>query len=212
MMKMNRRNLFLGVAAATIAPLATVTAALAQDKMKPDPAKLNAPSAIGEMVLGPDTAKVTIIEYASSSCPHCRDFFNNVFVPLRKDYIDTGKVRFILREFPHNDLGLAGFMVARCAPKEKYFPIVDVLFETQDKWLADPVNQLKNIGKQAGMTEEQVDACLKNEAVAKGILDVRKGGDAIGIEGIPAVYINGERFDDRTFEGMKAKIDPMLAG
>jgi protein-disulfide isomerase len=209
MTQMNRRNLLLSASAGML----FATPAFAQDKSKPDPAKLNAPSAIGEMVVGLDTAKVTIIEYASSSCPHCAAFFRDVYVPLKKDYIDTGKVRFILREFPHNDLGLAGFMVARCAPKEKYFPIVDVLFETQEKWLADPTNELKNIAKQAGMTEEQFDACLKNEAVAKGILDVRKGGDELGVDGIPTIYINGEKYDgDRKLEAVKAKIDPLLAG
>jgi protein-disulfide isomerase len=203
-MRLNRRILLAGTAAMAFAPYA-----LAQD-VKPDLAKLNEPSAIGEMAQGPDTAKVTIIEYASASCPHCAAFFKDVYVPMKKDYIDTGKVRFVFREFPHNQLGMAGFMLARCAPKDKYFPIVDILFATQDKWLANPASELKNIALQAGFTAESFDKCLANEEVAKGIFGVRQKAEELGVSGIPTVYINGEKFEGRTYDELKAKIDPLL--
>jgi protein-disulfide isomerase len=205
-MKTNRRNLLAASAALALLLFApALVPALAQNL-----SKLNEPPKHGEMAQGPETAKVTIIEYASSSCPHCAAFFKDVYTPLKKDYIDTGRVRFILREFPHNDLGMAGFMLARCAPKDKYFPIVDVLFSTQDKWMADPLKELKNIALQAGFTEETFNACLKNEAVAKDIYAERQRAETFGVESIPTVFINGEKFEGRTYDLVKAKIDPLL--
>ena len=138
---------------------------------------LHAPPAEGEMAMGPETAKVTVIEYASASCPHCANFYKTTFKDLKKDYIDTGKIRFIFREFPHNQPALAAFMVARCAPKEKYFPLIDMFFEQQDSWLQAPLEGLQKIAQLAGFTKESFDACLKNEDVAKGIMAVRDKAD-----------------------------------
>jgi protein-disulfide isomerase len=202
-MKTTRRLLLSGAAVAAFAP-----SAFAQTI---DLKALNEPSAIGEMALGSETAKVTVIEYASASCPHCADFFKDVYVPLKKDYIDTGKVRFVFREFPHNDQAMAAFMLARCSPKEKYFPMIDVFFETQATWLANPLEGLKNIALQSGMTEETFTACLKDEKVAKGIWDVKVKGESFGIDSIPTIFVNGERYEgDRTYDAFKAKIDPLL--
>jgi protein-disulfide isomerase len=204
-MKTTRRHFLTGAAALAFSPQA-----IAQDA-KIDLKQLNEPSAIGEMSQGADTAKVTIIEYASTSCPHCAAFYKDVYVKLKTDYIDTGKIRFILREFPHNELGMAGFMLARCAPKDKYFPIVDVLFSTQDKWLNDPPNELKKIALQAGFTAEGFDKCMKNADVAKGIYGVRQKGEGFGVDGIPTIFINGEKMNgEKTYEIIKAKIDPLL--
>lgn len=202
-MKTTRRLLLSGVAVAALVPSAFAQAL--------DLKALNEPSAIGEMAQGPETAKVTVIEYASASCPHCADFFKDVYVPLKKDYIDTGKVRFIFREFPHNDQAMAAFMLARCSPKEKYFPMIDVFFETQATWLANPLEGLKNIALQSGMTAEQFDKCLKDEAVAKGLWEVRQKGEKLGVDAIPTIFVNGERYEgDRTYDAFKAKIDPLL--
>jgi protein-disulfide isomerase len=115
---------------------------------------LNDAPAFGEMVLGPDTAKVTVIEYASATCPHCAAFYNETFITLKKEYIDTGKIKFVFREFPHQDAALAAFMVARCAPKEKYFPLIDVFFLTQPEWTQNPQEGLYKIAQQAGFTKE----------------------------------------------------------
>ena len=173
---------------------------------------LNTPPAEGDMTMGPDTAKVTVIEYASATCPHCAAFYNDVFPALKKEYIDTGKIHFIFREFPHNDAALAAFMVARCAPKEKYFPLVDVFFSTQPEWTKDPLAGLNKIAQQAGFTKESFDACLKNEAVAKNILEVRKTADGLGVTGIPTFFVNGEMMEsgEKTIEEMRKKIDPLL--
>lgn len=177
-----------------------------------DLAKLNAPSPLGEMSLGPAEAKVTIIEYASASCPHCARFHNETFPLLKRDYIDTGKVRFILREFPHNQAGLAAFMMARCAPKEKYFPILDMVFETQETWLQAPADGLFKIAQLAGFTRASFDTCLNNEAVAKGIIGVRDvAADEFGVDGVPTFFINGELLKGASdIASIKAIVDPLL--
>jgi protein-disulfide isomerase len=177
-----------------------------------DLAALHAPPAEGEMAMGPETAKVTVVEYASASCPHCANFYKETFPDLKKEYIDTGKVRFIFREFPHNQPALAAFMLARCAPKDKYFPLIDMFFEQQDTWLAAPLEGLQKIAQLAGFTKESFDACLKNEAVAKGILEVRdKATKDFGVESIPTFFINGELIKgESTIEEFRKAIDPLL--
>jgi protein-disulfide isomerase len=206
MKKLNKRDVIFGSVALAGMALGAPLAFAAVDM-----AVLNAAPAEGDMSMGPDTAKVTVIEYASASCPHCAAFYKDVFPALKTEYIDTGKIKFIFREFPHNDPALAAFMVARCAPKEKYFPLVDVFFNTQDEWLKDPLAGLNKIAQQAGFTKESFDACMKNEAVAKAILEVRKTADSLGVTGIPTFFINGEVLDgETTIEIMRSKIDPLL--
>lgn len=205
MTQISRRSLLASVAASALLP----AAAMAQDA--PDLSKLAEPPAHGEMAEGPETAKVTIIEYASASCPHCAHFATTVYPALKKDYVDTGKVRFLFREFPHNDAGLGAFMVARCAPPDKYMAIVDVLFKTQDKWMPAPFEGLKAIALQAGFTEDSFVACTKNADVAKAILAERKRAEGFGVTGIPYIFINGKHYEgDNTIEGLKAVIDPLL--
>jgi protein-disulfide isomerase len=209
MIHTSRRTLMLSAAALAVTQ---AFPALAEDAKKIDLTDIMTPPAEGDMSMGPDTAKVTVIEYASASCPHCAKFYNEAFDQLKKEYIDTGKIKFIFREFPHNDQAMAAFMVARCSPKEKYFPLVDVYFKTQQKWVPDAYNQLKDIAKQSGMTETDFEACLKNEKVAKGVFEVRDKADrSYGVTGIPTFFINGKVHDGEiTFADMKAIIDPLL--
>jgi protein-disulfide isomerase len=164
------------------------------------------------MTLGPDDAKVTVIEYASATCPHCAEFHNVTFEALKKEYIDTGKIKFVFREYPHNDAATAAFMVARCAPKEKYFPLIDVFFETQPEWTQNPLAGLNKIAQQAGFTQADFDACLKNEEIAKAIYAVRSKAEGFGVTGIPSFFVNGERYEgETTIEAFRAKIDPLLS-
>ncbi len=204
----SRRHILLGTAAVAMAS----TARADDTASKVDLTDLLTAPEEGEMDMGPADAKVTIVEYGSASCPHCAAFYKDVFTKLKPDYIDTNKVRFIFREFPHNDQGLAAFMVARCAPKEKYFPLLDVFFTTQQTWVPDAFNGLKNIAQQAGMSAADYDACLKNEKVAKAILDVReKGSKKYGVSGIPYIFINGKTVQgETTYDSIKAIIDPLL--
>ena len=205
MIKLNKRHVIFGsVALAGLALGAPQSFAV-------DLTGLNDPPAFGEMTMGPDTAKVTVIEYASATCPHCAAFYNDTFGTLKKEYIDTGKIKFVFREFPHQDAALAAFMLARCAPKEKYFPLIDVFFTTQPEWTQDPLAGLNKIAQQAGFTKESFDACMKNEAVAKDILAVRTKAEGFGVTGIPTFFVNGERFEgETTIEAFRAKIDPLL--
>jgi protein-disulfide isomerase len=206
-MYIDRRRLILGSIALFGA------AGLAQTGLAAvDLAKLNEPPANGEMSLGPENAKVTVIEYASASCPHCANFYKTTFQDLKKQYIDTGKIRFVFREFPHNDAALAAFMIARCAPKDRYFPLIDTFFTTQDTWLKNPAEGLFKIAQLAGFTKASFDACLKNETVAKSILAVRdKAESEFGVEGIPTFFINGQVLDgEASLDEFKKIIDPQL--
>ena len=209
MMNTSRRNLLVGAAAIA---LAAATPAMAQEAKVDLSDLLTAPKE-GDMVEGVDTAKVTIVEYASASCPHCAAFYNDVYIQFKKDYIDTGKVKFVFREFPHNDQAMGAFMLARCSPKEKYFPLLDIFFKTQQKWVPDAYNQLKEIAKQTGMSAEDFDKCLKNTDVAKGIMEVRDKADkSYGVTGIPTIFINGKLYDgERTIDSLKKYVDPLLA-
>ncbi|MGE0241918.1 MAG: DsbA family protein [Parvibaculaceae bacterium] len=206
-MYLDRRKLILGATA-----LAGLTGLASTGHAAVDLTALHTPPAEGEMAMGPDNAKVTVVEYASASCPHCASFYKETFPALKKEYIDTGKIRFIFREFPHNQPALAAFMLARCAPKEKYFPLIDMFFEQQDTWLAAPLEGLQKIAQLAGFTKESFDACLKNEAVAKGIIAVRdKATNEFGVESIPTFFVNGELIKGETsIEEFRKMIDPLL--
>jgi protein-disulfide isomerase len=203
----DRRQLILGATA-----LAGLAGFASTGHAAVDLAALHAPPAEGDMSMGPETAKVTIVEYASASCPHCATFYKTTFPDLKKEYIDTGKIRFIFREFPHNQPALAAFMLARCAPKEKYFPLIDMFFLQQDSWLETPLEGLQKIAQLAGFTKESFDACLKNEAVAKGIIAVRNAAEKeFGVDSIPTFFINGELVKDKTsIEDFRKAIDPLL--
>lgn len=160
------------------------------------PAALLEAGALGDQVLGSPDAPVTIVEYASMTCPHCANFHEGTFPQLKETYVDTGRVRFIFREFPFDDLALAASMIARCAGEDKYFPMVEVMFEQQQVWASNernPRDELFKIAKLAGMTREQFDACLVNEEVARGILDAReRAAREFGVESTPTFFINGK--------------------
>ncbi len=221
-MKLNRRNMIAG--SAVVAAIGTfsflgnsndpgvsfmpgVTSAHAADA---DPVAILAAPALGDRFLGKADAPVTIVEYASATCVHCANFHSGTFVALKKDYIDTGKVRFIFREFPFDDLALAAFMLARCAPEDKYFPMLDVIFERQQTWTRNnPRDELLKIAKLAGFTEESFDKCLKNVDVAKGISEIRDtGSKEFGVNSTPTFFINGKILSGNApIESFKKLID-----
>ena len=164
------------------------------------------PDALPDMSMGDDKAPVTIIEYASMTCPHCAHFQETTFPELKKRYIDTGKVRYIFREFPLDQLAAAGFMLARCAGKDdknKYFALIDTLFRQQRQWAVEkPLPPLLAIAKQAGFTEQTFNACLANQQVLDGIESVRnRAVDKFRVKSTPTFFINGNvlpgALDDR---------------
>ena len=160
----------------------------------PDLSTLLEPPALGDKILGKSDAPVTIVEYASATCPHCAAFHKDVFPQLKSEFIDTGKVKFIFREFPFDDLALAAFMLARCAPPEKFFPMLDVLFEQQQVWASKEARvELGKIAQLAGIGEDGFDKCLKNEDLAKGIMAIRdKAANTYGVEATPTFFVNGK--------------------
>lgn len=178
-----------------------------------DMAALLKPGALPDEQLGKDDAKVTIVEYASMTCPHCAHFAATTFPELKTKYIDTGKARYILREFPFDPSAEAGFMLARCA-KDNYFPMVDVLFKQQANWVG--VNNTKDallqISKLAGFTQESFEACLTDQKLLDDVRSVQKrGADEFKVDSTPTFFINGKTYKGAmSIEEMSAIIDPLL--
>jgi protein-disulfide isomerase len=167
----------------------------------------------GDVVLGSEKAPVTIIEYASMTCPHCAHFEETTLPELKKRYIDTGKVRYMMREFPLDALAAAGFMLARCAGKDKFMPVVETLFAKQRDWMVEkPIEPLREIAKQFGFTQTTFDACLANQKVLDGIQEVRdRAAEKLGVNSTPTFFINGKKFNgDQSIEAMAKEIDPYL--
>ena len=165
---------------------------LAQSAMQ---AELMKPGPLGDMSLGDEKAPVTIIEYASMTCPHCANFHETTYPELKKKYIDTGKVRFIFREFPLDQLAAAAFMLARCGGKERYFPMVETLFQQQRTWAVQrPLQPLMAISKQAGLSEAGFNECLKNQQVLDGIEAERKrAAEKLNVQSTPTFFVNGKQ-------------------
>ena len=183
------------------------------DTPEPDQAELAKAGPEGDIVLGSDKAPVTVIEYASMTCPHCAHFSTDTFPELQKRYIDTGKVRYIFREFPLDPLSAAGFMLARCAGKDKFMPIVETLFAKQTDWVVQkPIEPLKAIAKQFGFTEESFNECLANQKVLDDIQAVRdRAAGKLGVSSTPTFFINGKRLvGDLSIDTMAKEIDPYL--
>ena len=178
-----------------------------------DMAELLKPGALPDKQLGKDDAKVTIVEYASMTCPHCAHFAETTFPDLKTKYIDTGKARYILREFPFDPSAEAGFMLARCA-KDNYFPMVDVLFKQQPAWVG--VNNTKDallqISKLAGFTQESFEACLTDQKLLDDVRSVQKrGANEFKVDSTPTFFINGKTYKGAmSIEEMSAIIDPLL--
>jgi protein-disulfide isomerase len=201
------------VAAAGFSPLAPVSRAFAQDA---NPAELAKPLPLGDVVLGPANAPVTVIEYASMSCGHCAEFHKTVYPKIKTEYIDTNKIRFIFREFPLDIKAAAGSMLARCIGKDdpnKYHAVVDILFATQNDWIMkDTSQELMRVARQAGMSEEAFKACLANQSM----LDAMKQGqdqafEKFKVDSTPTFFVNGTKLKGgATFEDFKKLIDPNL--
>jgi len=176
-----------------------------------DVAKLMEPGALPDISIGKDDAKVTIIEYMSMTCPHCARFHNDIFEPIKAKYVETGKVKFILREFPLDPRATAAIMLARCAPNEQYFPMVSVLFKSQMTWATaeDGRAALLQMSKLAGFTQESFEACLTNQKLLDDVNKVRdKASKDYGVDSTPTFFINGSRYTgEMSVEEMSAIID-----
>lgn len=170
--------------------------------------------ATGDMVIGKADAPVTIIEYASMTCPHCASFHLETLPKLKSAYIDEGKVKLIFREFPLDQLALRGAMLARCAGAERYFGYVDVLFRQQRAWAgsSDPIAALQRIARLGGMTEDEFRACMSNEPLAQSIVATRMDGEKKhSITSTPTIIVGDKKSDGApTWEELDAMIKPLL--
>jgi protein-disulfide isomerase len=201
------------VAFAGLSPLRLINGAIAQSAAAADVAK---PVSLPDMALGPADASVTITEYASMTCPHCARFNEEVFPKIKTQYIDTGKVRYVFREFPLDIKAAAGSMLARCIAKTdagKYFAVVDLLFKQQNEWAGPKTTEtLKRIGKQAGLTEQNVEDCLKDQALLDKIAaDQKYANEVLKVNSTPTFFINGEMLKGETsFDEFSKHITPLL--
>lgn len=204
-----------GIGLTTLSP-----ASLAQQKPK-GPAEvpvdeLMKAGDLADVGIGAADAKVTVVEYASMTCGHCANFATKVFPEFKTKYIDSGKVRFIMREFPLDNLAAAGSMLARCAGGDKTFPLVETLFEKQADWAftsGNPVPKLFDIAKQAGFTQEAFDKCLTDQKLLEQITAQRtRASDVFGVSSTPTFFINGKRLQETpTLAALDKVIEPLLA-
>ena len=170
-------------------------------------------AALPDVVVGEVNAPITIIEYASMTCPHCAHFHDAVYPTLNDNYIRTGKVKFILREYPWDPLATAGFMLARCEA-DKRNAVIDLLFDQQRNWAFGdkPLDALRAVLKQTGMSKESFDACLKNQGLYDAVNAVRdNGANRLGVHATPTFFINGKEVTGEvTTQTLINTLEPLL--
>tara|TARA_B110000977_G_C11055481_1_gene483898 strand:- start:1308 stop:1991 length:684 start_codon:yes stop_codon:yes gene_type:complete len=227
---MNRRNLLLGSVAVLglggwymTSNRSTTTVAFPD---APLPGAANAQTTTGDvdislipdMISGNPDATVEVIEYASFTCPHCATFHTGAYKKLKTEYIDTGKIKFIYREVYFDRFGLWASLIARCGGEEKFFGIADLIYADQEGWsrAGDPaaiVEELRKIGRLAGLDNETLEACLQDGDRAQSLVAwYQENAKADGIDSTPSFVINGKKHSNMSFEDMKVIIDEALAG
>lgn len=180
------------------------------------------PVATGQPEIGPDEhvlgkvdAPVTIIEYASMTCPHCADFHAKTMPRIKSEYIDKGLVRFVFRPFPLDQLAARATLLVQCAPRDGYFSMLDILFRSQNDWsrAADPVAALEQIGRTVGLSDADVDRCMADQAtVDKVVAGMQDAQSRFGIDSTPSFVVNGKTYTNRPMEDFKAEDGTMQPG
>jgi protein-disulfide isomerase len=225
---MKTRNIWFLLGFAVVAAGGAAGAAESQPKPGPTPALAQAtvaldPKALAprkegdDMVMGSDKAPVTIIEYASLTCPHCAHFDETTFPTLKSDYIDKGLVKYIYRDFPLDRMALMASEIARCAGPARYFGFIDAIFRQQIEWTSGKnadaiVDNLKTLARQGGLAEDKADACLKDKALQDAVLaQSLQGEKEFKVDSTPTLIINGEKHPGAlSIEELKAIIDPII--
>ncbi|AOF93070.1 DsbA family protein [Sinorhizobium sp. RAC02] len=210
---MNRRQ-FLG---STVAGLGLLAAShvMAQGNGTTATPDLMEPGPLPERILGRDDAPVTVIEYASMTCGHCANFHLNVWPAFKAEFVDTGKVRFILREFPFDPRSTAAFMLARCMGDDKWYPTVDLLFRNQPRWarVEDGKAGFLSVLSMTGLKEVDLEACLGDQALLDKVNAVAARGQELGVDSTPTFFINGQKYTGvMPIEQMRSIIEPLVAG
>jgi protein-disulfide isomerase len=204
------------VAIIAIQTVTTVIGAFAATVPRPDGtvdmAKVLQTGPLPDLSMG-DASGVPIVEYGSLTCPHCADFNNETFPQLKKAYIDTGKVRFIFREYPRNTPDLVGFVLARCLGDQKAFGADELLFAEQDKWSSakEPAKALLSVMRVTGLTEEKAEECLKNRKLVEAIVAIAKTADQeTHLTGVPTFVVAGKVYGGAlSFDNLKAILDSL---
>jgi protein-disulfide isomerase len=172
---------------------------------------------VADIVIGNPDATVELIEYASFTCPHCATFHAGVFKDLKRDYIDTGKIRFVYREVFFDRFGLWAAMVARCAGDDRYMGVAELLYDTQRTWMGsgeptEVVGNLRRIGRTAGLTDDALDICLQNGPMAQAMVaKFQRDSEADGINSTPSLVLNGTRHGNMNYSELRALLDAELA-
>ena len=201
------RRFFIGAVAAipvatVLAPLPGIAAGIGE---KP-----------GDLALGDPDAPVTVIEYFSLTCPACRWFHQNIFDPLKRDYVDAGTVRFVARDFPLNMPAVQAAILAHCAGRDRYFTFVDVLFQTFDDWASsrDYTEKLAQIGELGGVSRDRFEDCLADTNLESSIFQLMASAQAeYDVDSTPTVIVNGERYEGKmSFEAFARHIDRLASG
>lgn len=210
----------IALALAAVAFCGFGAASFAADSAPSAPAAKAAPAPAGqpvyrEFIQGNPKAKVTVIEYASLTCGHCKAFQDTTYPELKKAYIDTGKIRFVYRDYPLDGLAAAGALLARCAPGDKGKVMIDLMFKNQQEWVRSPapIEPLRGYAQLAGMSSADVDACLKNEGIMNKIREVMDTAATVyKVQSTPTFFINEEKLEGvQPFEAMAKVIDEAIA-
>lgn len=219
MWHMSRRTLVSGIVSlGCILAVSGIFWTAAPKAQVPKPEETFGPVAVdaGDKVLGRADAPVTIVEYASFTCPHCAHFHADILPELKKAYIDTGKARLVYRDFPLDRYALAASVVARCAANDRYFGLVDLLFREQPRWSGakNPVAALAGLAMLAGISKKKLDACLGDEKLQKTVLQQRlAASQQYKVTSTPTLIVNGAKYGgDLTLEQFRAVIDAILSG
>ena len=218
-MTIDRRRLLLGTAAISLLGLTACSESEAQVALPESQGsvgdELFGEQPLPDVVEGDPNAPVTIVEYASMTCGHCRAFHAETYPAIKERYVDTGKVKFILREFPFDPRSAAAFMLARCVPTERRAALIDAMFETQGDWARAENGQaaLFDVARLAGFTEESFRTCLTDQELTDNVFASFKRGEELGVDSTPTFFIDGERYaGNMSVEAMSSLIDAALEG
>jgi len=221
---LSRRNtIIMGLGALAVAGAGGAYYVMTQDSQKPMSSEkmskidVMAVDPKNDNIIGDVNAPITLVEYSSMTCPHCANFHQLTVPDLKKKYIDTGKVRYVLREFPLDRVAFAAAALARCAGEKKFFPFVEMLFRQQDKWAkgpGSPAPRLFSMAKQAGFDEKFFNACMRNKEVSERIEKVMsKGRDEYKVNSTPTLFINGKKVEGgNSLADLEKAMEPYLKG
>jgi protein-disulfide isomerase len=211
-----RRTVAAALSLTGLAALAGISPLrLIEDAMAQSAAEIAKPQSLPDMALGSADARVTIVEYAAPTCPHCAAFNRDVFPKIKAEYIDTGKVRYVFREFPLNIKDIACSMLTRTiagGDSAKYFAVADIMFNQQDRLVEKTAETLKLIGKQAGLSSQAVEDCLKDQALMDKLTADRQFAiDVLKVDGTPTFFINGAMMvGEVAFDAFEKRIKSLL--